>query len=101
MLKARVSCVALVRRHAAPPVRVEDRTVLVRRSDDLRPTGATGSSNRYTDYPFGVWRDTELVLVAKAYSGLSNSEIAELDDGFARHHREVWPARGRSSLRRC
>jgi DNA ligase 1 len=40
----------------------------------------------YTDYTFGVWRDIadrpgerELVPVAKAYSGLSDSEIAEVD----------------------
>lgn len=36
-------------------------------------------SNLYTDYTFGVWRDSELVPVAKAYSGLSNPEIAQLD----------------------
>jgi DNA ligase 1 len=42
-------------------------------------------SNLYTDYTFGVWRDTELVPVAKAYSGLSNSEIAELDRWIRSH----------------
>ena len=42
-------------------------------------------SNLYTDYTFGVWRDTELVSVAKAYSGLSNSEIAELDKWIRAH----------------
>ena len=29
-------------------------------------------SNLYTDYTFGVWREAELVPVAKAYSGLSD-----------------------------
>lgn len=42
-------------------------------------------SNLYTDYTFGVWKDGELVPVAKAYSGLSNSEIAELDRWIRAH----------------
>ena len=42
-------------------------------------------SNLYTDYTFGVWRDDELVPVAKAYSGLSNSEIAQLDKWIRAH----------------
>ena len=42
-------------------------------------------SNLYTDYTFGVWSDSELVPVAKAYSGLSNSEIAELDKWIRAH----------------
>lgn len=42
-------------------------------------------SNLYTDYTFGVWRDAELVPIAKAYSGLSNAEIAELDRWIRAH----------------
>jgi DNA ligase 1 len=42
-------------------------------------------SNLYTDYTFGVWHDSQLVPVAKAYSGLSNSEIAELDKWIRTH----------------
>lgn len=42
-------------------------------------------SNLYTDYTFGVWNEGELVPVAKAYSGLSNSEIAELDKWIRAH----------------
>lgn len=42
-------------------------------------------SNLYTDYTFGVWREGELVPVAKAYSGLSNAEIAELDRWIRAH----------------
>jgi DNA ligase-1 len=42
-------------------------------------------SNLYTDYTFGVWRDGELVPVAKAYSGLSNSEISDLDKWIRAH----------------
>ncbi len=42
-------------------------------------------SNLYTDYTFGVWHEDELVPVAKAYSGLSNGEIAELDKWIRAH----------------
>ncbi len=41
-----------------------------------------------TDYTFGVWHEGELVPVAKAYSGLSNAEIDELDAWIRRHTRE-------------
>lgn len=33
----------------------------------------------YTDYTFGIWRDGALVPFAKAYSGLSDEEIREVD----------------------
>lgn len=36
-------------------------------------------ANLHTDYTFGVWEDGELVPVAKAYSGLNDKEIRELD----------------------
>ncbi|HEY8509364.1 MAG TPA: ATP-dependent DNA ligase, partial [Steroidobacteraceae bacterium] len=42
-------------------------------------------SNLYTDYTFGVWREGELVPVAKAYSGLSDEEIVELDRWIRTH----------------
>jgi DNA ligase-1 len=45
-------------------------------------------SNLYTDYTFGVWSEGELVPVAKAYSGLSNAEIAELDRWIRAHTTE-------------
>jgi len=38
-----------------------------------------------TDYTFGVWDDNALVPIAKAYSGLTDAEIAEVDR-FARQH---------------
>ncbi|PYR77908.1 MAG: ATP-dependent DNA ligase [Acidobacteria bacterium] len=41
-----------------------------------------------TDYTFGVWDGDTLVPVAKAYSGLSNAEIEELDRWIRRHTRE-------------
>ena len=33
----------------------------------------------FTDYTFALWQDGELVPVAKAYSGLSNEEIEQVD----------------------
>lgn len=42
-------------------------------------------SNLYTDYTFGVWNEGVLVPVAKAYSGLSNPEISELDRWIRTH----------------
>jgi DNA ligase 1 len=36
-------------------------------------------SGLYTDYTFAVWQDGELVPIAKAYSGLSDAEIREVD----------------------
>jgi DNA ligase 1 len=41
-----------------------------------------------TDYTFGVWDEGALVPVAKAYSGLSNAEIEELDKWIRRHTRD-------------
>lgn len=45
-------------------------------------------SNLYTDYTFAVWQDEALVPVAKAYSGLTDVEIRELDRWIRTHTRE-------------
>ncbi len=45
-------------------------------------------SNLLTDYTFGVWQDAALIPVAKAYSGLVQQEIEELDRWIRRHTRE-------------
>jgi DNA ligase-1 len=45
-------------------------------------------SNLYTDYTFGVWAGEVLVPVAKAYSGLTDVEIATLDKWIRSHTRE-------------
>ena len=42
-------------------------------------------ANLFTDYTFGVWQDDVLVPVAKAYSGLDNNEINELDKWIRRN----------------
>lgn len=39
----------------------------------------------YTDYTFGLWHEGRLVPVAKAYSGLTDAEIMEVD-AFVRAH---------------
>lgn len=36
-------------------------------------------ANLYTDYTFGVWNEGVIVPIAKAYSGLTQEEIEELD----------------------
>ncbi|MEO1088451.1 MAG: hypothetical protein AAFY88_29815, partial [Acidobacteriota bacterium] len=41
-----------------------------------------------TDYTFAVWRDDALVPIAKAYSGLGDAEIRELDRWLRRNTRE-------------
>jgi DNA ligase-1 len=50
--------------------------------------GSGKRASLLTDYTFGLWHGGELVPVAKAYSGLSNEEIAELDKWIRRHTRE-------------
>jgi DNA ligase 1 len=42
-------------------------------------------ANLLTDYTFAVWSEGELVPVAKAYSGLTDEEIATLDAWIRRH----------------
>ena len=50
--------------------------------------GSGRRASLLTDYTFGVWDQGELVPIAKAYSGLSNEEIAEMDRWIRRHTRE-------------
>jgi DNA ligase-1 len=47
--------------------------------------GSGKRASLLTDYTFGVWDGRELVPVAKAYSGLTNEEIAEMDRWIRRH----------------
>jgi len=39
----------------------------------------------YTDYTFSIWRGGELVPFAKAYSGLTDREIREVDRWIRQH----------------
>jgi len=48
-------------------------------------SGSGRRSTLYTDYTFGVWQDDALVPVAKAYSGLDDAEILELDRWIRAH----------------
>jgi DNA ligase 1 len=48
-----------------------------------RGTGKRASL--YTDYTFGVWDRDKLVPVAKAYSGLTDAEIAQVDSFVRRN----------------
>jgi DNA ligase-1 len=47
--------------------------------------GSGKRASLLTDYTFGLWHHGELVPVAKAYSGLTNEEIAELDRWIRQH----------------
>jgi DNA ligase-1 len=47
--------------------------------------GSGKRASLLTDYTFGVWEEGELVPIAKAYSGLSNEEIGEMDRWIRRH----------------
>ncbi len=47
--------------------------------------GSGRRASLFTDYTFGVWDGDELVPVAKAYSGLSDEEIDEVDRWVRRH----------------
>jgi DNA ligase-1 len=42
-------------------------------------SGTGKRASLFTDYTFGVWHEGQLVPVAKAYSGLSDAEIREVD----------------------
>jgi DNA ligase-1 len=50
--------------------------------------GSGRRASLFTDYTFGVWDNGELVPVAKAYSGLDDAEIDELDRWIRRHTTE-------------
>ncbi len=47
--------------------------------------GSGKRASLLTDYTFGLWDGDELVPVAKAYSGLTNDEIAVMDRWIRRH----------------
>ena len=45
-------------------------------------------ANLYTDYTFALWHNGALVTIAKAYSGLTDAEIAELDRWIKQNTKE-------------
>jgi DNA ligase-1 len=47
--------------------------------------GSGKRANLFTDYTFALWYGNELVPFAKAYSGLDNQEIDELDKWIRKH----------------
>jgi DNA ligase 1 len=50
--------------------------------------GSGKRASLFTDYTFGVWHDGALVPVAKAYSGLTDAEIREVDAYIRKHTTE-------------
>ena len=47
--------------------------------------GSGKRASLYTDYTFGVWNEGKLVTIAKAYSGLTDAEIGQVDAFIRRH----------------
>ncbi|MEM7042984.1 MAG: ATP-dependent DNA ligase [Pseudomonadota bacterium] len=47
--------------------------------------GSGRRANLFTDYTFAVWKEDALVPIAKAYSGLDDGEIRELDRWIRRN----------------
>jgi DNA ligase-1 len=47
--------------------------------------GSGKRANLFTDYTFALWQGEDLVPFAKAYSGLDNAEIEELDRWIRTH----------------
>ena len=67
-------------------VEVEDRSVHDRRGADLRAGAATAGARASTPITRSAsWDDGELVPFAKAYSGLTDEEIRQVD-AFVRAH---------------
>lgn len=50
--------------------------------------GSGRRASLFTDYTFGVWQNEELIPLAKAYSGLSQEEIKELDAWIRKNTQE-------------
>lgn len=48
-------------------------------------SGSGRRSNLYTDYTLAVWNDKELIPVTKAYSGLTDEELVEMDRWIKKH----------------
>ncbi len=59
-----------------------------RRGADLRSKGHGKRASLYTDYTFALWDGGELVPFAKAYSGLDDQEIREVDRFVRQNTRE-------------
>ncbi len=62
--------------------------------------GTGRRASLYTDYTFSLWKDQELIPVAKAYSGLDDAEVRELDGWIRKHTVERFgPVRAVNALR--
>jgi DNA ligase-1 len=71
--------------------------------DAVLTAAQPGSGRRaslYTDYTFSIWKDGTLVPIAKAYSGLTDTEIRSLDIWIRKHTVERYgPVRALEPLR--
>ena len=48
-------------------------------------SGSGRRSNLYTDYTLAVWKDQDLVPITKAYSGLTDEELLQMDHWIKRN----------------
>jgi DNA ligase-1 len=48
-------------------------------------SGSGRRSNLFTDYTLAVWKNQELIPVTKAYSGLTDEELAQMDQWIKRN----------------
>ena len=62
--------------------------------------GTGRRASLYTDYTFSLWKEHKLISVAKAYSGLTDAEVRELDGWIRKNTTERFgPVRTVSALR--
>ena len=62
--------------------------------------GTGRRASLYTDYTFSLWKEQELIPIAKAYSGLDDAEVRELDGWIRRNTTERFgPVRAVKALR--
>ena len=62
--------------------------------------GTGRRASLYTDYTFSLWKEQKLISVAKAYSGLNDVEVRELDGWIRKNTTERFgPVRTVSALR--
>ena len=62
--------------------------------------GTGRRASLYTDYTFSLWKEQEMIPIAKAYSGLDDAEVRELDGWIRRNTTERFgPVRAVKALR--
>jgi DNA ligase-1 len=42
-------------------------------------------ANLFSDFTFGIWKDEQLITITKAYTGLTNKELSEINKFINKH----------------